>query len=274
MKVRKLRQWRLIVDTFHDGFMNMSRDESIMRAVGAGWQPPTLRLYGWHPYCLSLGYGQRISDVDFDRLWEQGWGMVRRPTGGKAILHADELTYSVSLAEEDPIARGGILPTYLRISEALYLAMAQLELSVQAMSPDTPTDSIGAVCFEVPSKYEITWAGKKLIGSAQLRRHQAVLQHGTLPLYGDITRICEVLAYADEGQRALARQQVAQRATTLAEALGVSVAWQTVAESFAVAFAQTFGMDWQLEPLSDAEQDHALTLYHTVYTSDHWNLKR
>lgn len=274
MKVRKLRQWRLIVDTFHDGFMNMSRDESIMHAVGAGWQPPTLRLYGWHPYCLSLGYGQRIADVDFDRLWEQGWGMVRRPTGGKAILHADELTYSVSLAEEDPIARGGILPTYLRISEALYLAMAQLELSVQAMSPDTPTDSIGAVCFEVPSKYEITWAGKKLIGSAQLRRHQAVLQHGTLPLYGDITRICEVLAYADEGQRALARQQVAQRATTLTEALGVSVAWQTVAESFAVAFAQTFGMDWQLEPLSDAEQDHALTLYHTVYTSDHWNLKR
>ncbi|MGV2434760.1 MAG UNVERIFIED_CONTAM: hypothetical protein LVT10_07615 [Anaerolineae bacterium] len=60
-------------------------------AVGAGWQPPTLRLYGWHPYCLSLGYGQRIADVDFDRLWETRLGMVRRPTGGKAILHADEL---------------------------------------------------------------------------------------------------------------------------------------------------------------------------------------
>lgn len=274
MKVRKLRQWRLILDTFHDGSMNMSIDESIMHAVGAGLQPPTLRLYGWQPFCLSLGYGQRIADVDFNRLLSQGWGVVRRPSGGKAILHADELTYSVALPEHDPIAQGGILPTYLRMSEALHLAMSTLGLSVWTTSPNADAESMGAVCFEVPSKYEITFGGKKLIGSAQLRRHQAVLQHGTLPLFGDITRICEVLTYPDEATRTLARQQVAQRATTLSMALGQSLEWGTVAEGIAYGFAQTLEIDWLVQPLSEAEYNHALALYHTVYTSDHWNLKR
>src|SRR5688572_28682565 len=111
-----MRQWRLIYDSPLPGSVNMARDEAIMTATAAGDVLPTLRLYAWDPACLSLGYGQTTRDVDFDRLISNGWEAVRRPTGGKAILHTDELTYSVALPEDDVLASGGIIETYLRLS--------------------------------------------------------------------------------------------------------------------------------------------------------------
>src|SRR6185295_7261954 len=92
-----MRQWRLIYDLPTTGAANMAADEAVLQAVSAGESMPTLRLYGWSPPCLSLGYGQKTRDVDFERIAANGWDVVRRPTGGRAILHVDELTYSVSL---------------------------------------------------------------------------------------------------------------------------------------------------------------------------------
>ncbi|MEM6282360.1 MAG: biotin/lipoate A/B protein ligase family protein [Chloroflexota bacterium] len=268
-----MREWRLIYSEPMEGAANMAADEAILRAVAAKKQPPTLRVYGWNPFSLSLGYGQRIRDADLDRIIDNGWTLVRRPTGGRAILHGDELTYSVTLPEDHPIAAGGIIETYLRLSNGLMLAMERMGLNVQADPDGDEETGKGPVCFEVPSKYEITVGGKKLIGSAQLRRGGGVLQHGTLPLYGDIARICDALAYASEDTREQAKAQVRERAATMADA-GLTVTWDMAATALAIGMAQALDIELEDGDMSDEELKEAEKLYTGVYTTEAWNAKR
>lgn len=264
-----MRQWRLIYDHPAQGAYNMAYDEAILDAVTAGDSLPTLRLYRWSPACLSLGYGQSAADADLDQLARHGWDVVRRPTGGKAILHTDELTYSVALPADHPIAAGDIVESYRRISRALLLALENLGAVPHSERRDSkqPQSLAGAVCFEVPSHYEITVEGRKLVGSAQMRRKGGVLQHGTLPLEGDLARICDVLTYPDEIAREQAKAKVHERALTLAEALGRVVAWNDVAYMVASAFQQVFDLDFRLGELSAAELAHAEQLVNERYST-------
>ncbi len=269
-----MRQWRLIYDPPALGACNMAVDEAILSAVGAGESVPTLRFYGWSPPCLSLGYGQHAHDADLARLAARGWSIVRRPTGGRAILHTDELTYSLALPISHPLAQGGVVESYRKISEALLLALGTLGASVQAERADATDVLSSPVCFDTPSHYEIAVEGRKLVGSAQVRRREGILQHGTLPLCGDIARICDVLVYADDEARAAAKAEVRSRATTLEQALGKSVNWQTAAEAVAQGFAQTFGIDLALGALSENERETAARLARDVYGSEAWTLRR
>lgn len=249
-----MRQWRVIYDCPTSGIRNMAVDEAILQAVAAGKQPPTLRLYAWSPPCLSLGYGQRVTDIDFARLSEREWEAVRRPTGGRAILHTDELTYSLCLAADDPLAAGGILESYRHISAALLLALQRLGAPVAAAPKEKSGGISGPVCFEVPSDYEITVGGKKLVGSAQLRRKHGVLQHGSLPLHGDIARICDALVYEDEAAREQAKAQVRARATTLEAALGGRmVSWEAAAACLVAAASEVFEVELCAGSLSQDE---------------------
>ena len=190
--------WRVLLTPPAPGPWNMALDEAILEGVGKNNTLPTLRLFAWLPACLSLGYAQSIKDVDLHQLEIRGWDLVRRPTGGRAILHADELTYSVIAPLHEPHVYGSILESYRRLSQALLSALSILGLEARA-EKDHPVPEkdapVGPVCFEVPSNYEITVSGKKLIGSAQARRREGVLQHGSLPLVGDLTRIVQVLEF-------------------------------------------------------------------------------
>ncbi len=267
-------QWRLIVDPAHDGALNMAIDESILESVSRGDAPPTLRLYRWEPACLSLGYSQHAADADRARIEAQGWHLVRRQTGGRAILHTDELTYSVALPLSHPLVAGTIVDSYRRLSSALLVALEQIGLDANADKRLTgPHGSVGPVCFEVPSDYEITAGGKKLIGSAQVRHRDIALQHGSLPLYGDITRICEALVFADDAARAHARERVSHRATTLSAALGRDVTWDQAAQAVRDAFASTFALELVDSPLTADEMRCAEELRATRYATDEWNLR-
>src|SRR5512145_1161853 len=115
--------WRLLITLPARGAWNMALDESILEHIGRGESIPTLRLYAWTPACLSLGHAQPFADVDMARLKANGWEVVRRATGGRAILHTDELTYSVTGREDDPMLVGGILESYNRIAQALMYAV-------------------------------------------------------------------------------------------------------------------------------------------------------
>ncbi|NWF69591.1 MAG: lipoate--protein ligase family protein [Chloroflexi bacterium] len=274
------RQWHLINDSpppGHSGAYNMGVDEALLRAVARGDWPPTLRLYAWSPPCLSLGQGQGLAEVDSERLAALGWGLVRRPSGGRAILHTDELTYSVALPGDHPLVAGDVVESYRRISAALLRALRQLGAQPEAERAETRGVHQGAVCFERPSHYEITVGGRKLIGSAQVRRKEhggGVLQHGTLPLYGDIARICEALVYADEAERAQARQQVRARAATLYDALGEVVSWEQAAAAVREAFRATFEIEWVETRLDGALAAQAARLEREVYGSAAWTGKR
>jgi lipoyl(octanoyl) transferase len=267
-----MRQWHLIYDTPMNGIGNMAVDEAIMRSVMAGEAPPTLRIYAWSPPCLSLGFGQSISDADLERLDTLGWDVVRRMTGGRAILHTDELTYSLSLPSDSDLAVGGIVESYRRISRALLAGLDKLNLQLQADKKADDTKAMGAVCFETPSHYEVTTLdGRKLIGSAQVRRKGGLLQHGTLPLYGDVARICDALVYADHAAREAAKMQVRARAATLDDALGFTLDWQTVADAIVQGFMETFDVEFWEVGLTQAQRAEADQLMNEVYGQDSWN---
>ncbi|MEP6985132.1 MAG: biotin/lipoate A/B protein ligase family protein [Chloroflexota bacterium] len=270
-----MRQWRLIYDNPAVGAWNMAVDEAIMEAVGAGQSPPTLRLYAWNPPCLSLGYGQRFTDIDVVRLDNLGWDVVRRPTGGRAILHTDEMTYSLSLPADDEMAAGTIVESYQRISLALLAGLSYLGAAPRADQRAEHME-IGPVCFETPSHYEITVDGRKLVGSAQMRRKNAVLQHGSLPLWGDIARICDGLIFPDEATCELSKDHVRQRALTLADALGYEVAWDQAAEAIIQGFAETFDVDFQqYDPaLTNSEYHRVQQLFSEVYSTPDWTQRR
>jgi lipoate-protein ligase A len=276
--------WRLLITAASDGATNMATDEAILRAVSAGQVPPTLRLYAWEPPCLSLGRGQPGAEVDRQACARAGVDIVRRPTGGRAILHTDELTYSVIAPLDEPRVAGDIIASYRRLSRALLVALRELGLAAESRSvplrqqesripardpesragglePPTPN----AVCFEVPSHYELTTGdGRKLVGSAQMRTNEAVLQHGTVPLLGDIARICAYLVDPPDPER------VRARAATLKSALGRAIAWEEAADAMVLGFSEALNLALRHGRLTEDEQVWAAELCEEKYANAAW----
>lgn len=262
--------WRLIVDGEATGAVNMAIDQAILEAVVAGSSQPTLRFYAWSPPCLSLGRSQHLAEVDLSACSRRGIDVVRRPTGGRAILHTDELTYSVTLLQTDPRTEGGIVEGYRRLSEGLLAGLRRLGVpAVQARNSMPPRPGATAVCFETPSDYEITVAGRKLVGSAQWRAGGGVLQHGSLPLQGDIARIIDVLPFSDK-DRENQRDHLHQKATTLEEAVGRAISYERVADALASGFGQALNVRLVLGQLTPAELSLASRLWRERYASPDW----
>ncbi|MFN2303544.1 MAG: biotin/lipoate A/B protein ligase family protein [Anaerolineales bacterium] len=264
--------WRVIEQPPDKGAWNMAVDEAILESVYSGNSLPTLRLYAWKPACLSLGHAQPFDEVDGPELAAHGWDLVRRPTGGRAILHVDELTYAVIAPESDPRVQGGVLDSYLRLSEALLEALHILGLNPEAQQQTTKRseEKPNPVCFEVPSNYEITVNGKKLIGSAQARRKEGILQHGALPLYGDLTRIITALKYSDEAERNQARERLLNHATTVEQELGIVYDWQVVSDAFKQAFETVLNLNLHPDFLTKKEKLRAYELIQQKYANPTW----
>lgn len=264
--------WRLLVDSSSQGAWNMAVDESLLEHVGRGEPLSTLRLYSWEPACLSLGYAQPFKDVDAVRLHERGWEVVRRPTGGRAILHTDELTYSITAPPGEPRVLGTVLESYNRLAQALVAAVRSLGIPVEVKNHEKGENSSaqGPVCFEVPSAYEITVNGKKLIGSAQARRKEGALQHGTLPLYGDLGRITDALVFPDDSARDAAVEKLLSRATTVESVLGRKIEWKTAAQAFVHAFETELNLTLEHGELSPEEKARAEVLLREKYAHSSW----
>jgi lipoate-protein ligase A len=250
----------------------MAVDEAILDAVNSAEVLPTLRLYAWQPACLSLGHAQPFSEVDTRQTTENGWDIVRRPTGGRAILHVDELTYSVIAPQSEPRVKGGVLESYLRLSEALLEALRLLGLNPQAneIASHQNSKAPNPVCFEVPSNYEITVNGKKLIGSAQARRKDGLLQHGALPLYGDLTRIITALNVPDSAAQNDAEQRLLDHATTVERELGYAPHWEQASQAFQEAFKQVLNLNLDPAQLTEVEISRVEELVHEKYTHPSW----
>lgn len=263
--------WRLLITPPARGAWNMALDEAILEQIGRGASLPTLRLYAWQPACLSLGHAQLFTDVDMIRLKERGWEVVRRATGGRAILHTDELTYSVIAPNDEPRVAGSLLESYNRFAQALLLGVKNLGLRVEMEAGKANGNSIpNPVCFEVPSSYEITAAGKKLIGSAQARKKEGVLQHGSLPLTGDLARICQALVFENEPAREDASKRLLARATTVESALGRVIRWETAAQAFIHAFESQLGLSFERGELSESEIKRTDELVKEKYDHPSW----
>jgi lipoate-protein ligase A len=260
--------WRLL-DTAQDcGAANMAVDEAILRAVQASLVPPTLRLYGWHPPCLSLGQAQPAAEVDWEACRRLGIDVVRRSTGGRAILHVDELTYSLAAPESDPRVAGDIVSSYRKISAGLLAGLRLLNVPGLESKPQASSTHrvlpASPVCFQAPSHYEITVDGKKLAGSAQKRSRGALLQHGAIPLRGDIARICRLLLPRPK------EAALRARATTLEAAIGRVPSFDELAAALALGFSQALGVELAAGQLTLQEQRWAAELRRDKYGRDEW----
>jgi len=267
-----MTHWRLLLTPPARGTWNMAVDEAVLEHIGRGESLPTLRLYAWDPPCLSLGHAQPLADVDFARLHERGWEVVRRLTGGRAILHTDELTYSVIAPADEPRLAGSVLESYNRLGGALLEAVRSLGLPVEMKGSGTAGNlqTPNPICFEVPSSYEITAGGKKLIGSAQARKRDGVLQHGSLPLTGDLRRITEALVFEDEGARRGAAERLLARAATVESVLGRALDWETAARAFVHGFEAELGLKLEEGMLSEGETARADQLVREKYDHIAW----
>lgn len=267
--------WRLLHTGAQDGATNMAIDEAILESVSRGDSPPTLRFYSWDPPCFSLGYAQKWAVVDCDACARLGWDVVRRATGGRAILHADELTYTVCAPQTEPRVKGSVLESYQRLSEALLEGLLRMGLEPARAHPAYENQGrAGPACFDGPSNYEITVGQRKLVGSAQMRKKGVVLQHGTLPLHGDVARIAGALAVETPGQRPAIEVQLRSRATTLEQCLGRRVEFDEAAAFMQAGFRHILNLELQPAALTNKEKARAEELRAEKYGNEVWTKRR
>jgi lipoate-protein ligase A len=245
----------------------MAVDEALLSAVGAGRSPATVRLYGFSPATLSLGRFQRLKDrIDTQALREAGITLVRRPTGGQAVLHDRELTYAVVLGRDhlDPFGKREI---YRFIAGLLLKGLQRLGIQGRS-SHQRLGDPHNPDCFRSTGEYEIaTSSERKLVGSAQVLNRNASLQHGAIPLDDSYRRISRYLqAGSSEDQ---------EQPGCLCEELGRGVSFEEALDAFAQGFAaglQEHGIRLEAGDLSGEERRLAAELLRTKYSRDEWNL--
>ena len=274
-KNTKMAHWRLIINSPGKGPWNMAVDEAILESVANRVKPPTLRLYAWNPYCLSLGHAQPTTDVNLQALKTRGWELVRRPTGGKAILHADEITYAIIAPIDEPRVSGTVLESYQRLSKALLTALTFLGVQADSKPKESANRRIplNPICFESPSDYEITSKGKKIIGSAQARRLHSVLQHGSIPLFGDIARITQVLNYNTIAEEKETEINIRRKAGTIKDIINKQISWQVFSKALINGFSKELNIIFINGNLSNEEIFRANELVKTKFGSNEWTFR-
>jgi len=267
--------WRLIIDGSSDGATNMAVDQAIAEAAAAGRALPTMRFYEWRPACVSLGRNQPVSNVDAARCSAWGFEIVRRPSGGRAILHTDELTYCVVAPDSEKRVSGGVLEVYHLLTAGLLSALQSLGIAAQEAGASLSEDAgASAACFRVPSAHEVVLSGRKLLASAQCRQAGWVLQHGSLPLRGDVGRIADVLALSGEDEREALRYALRSRSATVADVLGSDQSFERMAISLAEGWALALNVIWQRGELTPWERARAAELRETKYADRSWTERR
>jgi lipoate-protein ligase A len=230
--------WNLINTGLHDGSYNMEFDEKEAYRCAQSADYPTLRFYGWRPPAISIGYNQSTEDFDIERISAAGIDLVRRPTGGRAILHSDELTYSVVMRLDDHGPRA----LYKFINEGLLHGLkymgVEAELTGEGADFRQFYKSPSSIpCFSSSAKCEIQYKGKKLVGSAQRRYGQAILQHGSILLGSDHRKIVDFLAPHLHQVKDTLFEEISARTIDLNEILGKSVTFTEAADALARGFA-------------------------------------
>ncbi|KLO22927.1 lipoate--protein ligase family protein [Marinitoga sp. 1155] len=244
---------RLIVDTYHMGSWNMACDLSIAKHVGKGIQPTTIRLYGWTLPTLSLGRFQKIEDIDIDYLRNNNIDIVRRPTGGRAVLHNKEITYLFSAATKHPLLPDNVVGSYKVIAEALRKSLEILKIHCDVEKNKNKHLNTPA-CYDAPSIYEITVDKKKFIGSAQYRNENYILQHGSIPLSFPLKNYVNSFKLSQEKKEKL-YNHLEKKVIDIKSILNKEISFEELAEALKYGFGKEFNEDVFIGELSQSEYD-------------------
>jgi len=270
-----MRTWRYLPYAVNTGAENMAVDEAIMRALATGAvKQPTLRFYGWDPPTLSLGYAQSFSkEVDEEACRRAGIDIVRRPTGGRAVLHQYELTYAVVAPEDEEHVQGTIIESYLKISQALLFGFQSLGVPAVMVEHGNMAGLGSAACFDAPSWYELVVDGRKLVGSAQVRKDGVMLQHGSIILHFDAALLFSLLRFKSDEIRKRLSAGFKEKACALDEVWPRPLTPSELEQAICRGFEAVMDIEFMEGGLSPAELALANELA-TKYRSDVWTKKR
>lgn len=289
-----MTKFRLLQTDYHNAAFNMALDEVLLNRIASGQSAPTLRFYRWQPPAISIGYFQSLeSEVDVRKCEELGVDVVRRQTGGGAVFHDDEITYSVHIPLEldfssGKISQEKILDSYAKICEALIMGLAQLGISaffapindIVVQSPTLKHPETGQAIFQ------------KISGNAQTRKQGILLQHGTIIKSVNVEKMFELLKVPDEKMKGKLISDIKQRVTSIdaflsaqpAESAATGIATTTsqhlpdfkkIVEALITGFKQAFSsIDFQEDSLTDAEIAEATALASSKYSTKSWNYQR
>ena len=272
--------WRFIDTGYSDSATNMAIDEAILQLHSEGKVPPTIRFYGWDPATLSIGYFQQAEkEINLEALEQYGLGFVRRPTGGRAVLHDQELTYSVIVAEDHPQMPTSVTEAYRIISTGLLQGFRDLGLDAYFSTPNAEENEAlknprSAVCFDAPSWYELVVEGRKVAGSAQTRQKGVILQHGSILLDIDEDMLFDVFKYPSEQVKERMKRGFSKKAVAINQLRSTPATIEEVKQSFQRGFAEGFHIQLEESTLTQEELELVEELVQTKYTTKEWNYRK
>lgn len=262
MAKSNFKTWRLLDSGANTGSKNMATDVALLKNA----RQPLLRLYTWKPWAISLGYHQNFSDINQQKCDCEGIDIVRRPTGGRAILHAEEITYCVIFPAAHPLQEKSVNHVYREISNALlhglHLFGAETIEPVESRS-DHKNYGHNVACFSSSVNFEIAAQNRKLIGSAQRRFKEGILQHGSLMVGPAHEKLIEYLAVKTEEIPTLAKQGIC-----LQQVLGFKPPLQALKKSLISGFEKYFEINFAESNLTDQERIQADELTHSFQNGE------
>lgn len=270
------RTWLFINSGTHTPSYNMALDEYLLDREASGSKRPILRFYKWDPPGLSIGYFQKTRGrINRNGLQQHGIRLVRRLTGGLAVLHDDELTYSVILPEDYPGMPESVVGAYRVLSSGLLEGFRALHLHAELAIPERKSQkSHSPVCFEEASWYELVVEGRKAAGSSQTRRRGMILQHGSIPMSVDDKELFDCFSYPSERVRERAQRAFGGKAVTLGDLTGREMTAEEVEKAFYYGFERGLDVNLETSELTGDEDRLVRELARSKYESDSWNFSR
>ncbi|HDA4749749.1 TPA: lipoate--protein ligase family protein [Staphylococcus aureus] len=272
--------WNFINTGSKDPYYNMAMDEALLNFVSRGEIDPVIRFYTWNPATLSIGYFQRLQkEIDIDKVKEKGFGLVRRQTGGRGVLHDKELTYSVIVPESHPNMPSTVTEAYRVISQGLLEGFKNLGFDTYFAVPKTPEERQklkqprSSVCFDAPSWYELVVEGRKIAGSAQTRQKGVILQHGSILQDIDIDELFDMFIYKNERLKLKMKEAFVEKAVAINDISDEHITISQMEEAFEKGFKK--GLNIELKPLELTEAQLAEVEELTEkYRSDEWMFRK
>ncbi|WP_332646711.1 lipoate--protein ligase family protein [Lysinibacillus sp. 54212] len=276
-----MMQWYFINSGPCSPSFNMALDEALLNWHSENLIPPVIRFYEWNPATLSIGYFQQANkEIDLEEVKKQGLGFVRRPTGGRAVLHDKELTYSIIVEETYPNMPPTVTEAYRVLSEGLLFGFRNLGLNAYFSVPDTKEKQEdlkkpkSAVCFDAPSWYELVVEGKKVAGSAQTRQKGVILQHGAILLDLDIEQLLSVFKFSSESMKEKMREKLPEKAVAMNRLVQQPFTIPQCVEAFKLGFEKALQIELVPYELTEEQLAQVKKLEMEKYANDEWNFRK
>ncbi|WP_180542553.1 lipoate--protein ligase family protein [Staphylococcus haemolyticus] len=272
--------WNFINTGSHDPYYNMAMDEALLNFVSRGEIGPVVRFYTWNPATLSVGYFQRLKkEIDIDKVNEKGFGLVRRQTGGRGVLHDKELTYSVIVSEEHPNMPSTVTEAYRVISEGLLEGFKLLGFEAYFAIPRSKEEREklkqprSAVCFDAPSWYELVVEGRKIAGSAQTRQKGVILQHGSLLQDVNVDELFDMFIFKNDRLKDKMKKAFVDKAVAINDIADRHISIEEMEKAFEEGFKKGLNIEFKPLTLTD-DQIKEVKELEEKYRSDEWLYKK